>query len=228
MQADIGVGVVETYVVRTAIAATVTLALFPPRDVPCRAPRAGVRSLLITLSWVLLILGIQHGSPVVVQTLVATTPLFVLAVESWRSRQRPPARVLGAALWSSRAWHSSSPAETRDALPPRLVTIQPDGTMGTGHEDHGWRHEEATHGARALLLPHLPGHGGRVRPSTPGGVARVQAAIRESGFRTMTGFRRGTDVWYYGEVETDRETAFTAYGDQDIVRKWGSTSPPSS
>lgn len=99
MQADIGVGVVETYVVRTAIAATVTLALFPPRDVPLSsAPVLVFRSLLITLSWVLLILGIQHGSPVVVQTLVATTPLFVLAVESWRSRQRPPARVLGAAL----------------------------------------------------------------------------------------------------------------------------------
>lgn len=48
----------------------------------------------------------------------------------------------------------------------------------------------------------------------------VQAAIRESGFRTMTGFRRGTDVWYYAEVETDREAAFAAYGAQDAVRKW--------
>jgi drug/metabolite transporter (DMT)-like permease len=99
MQADIGVGVVETYVVRTALAAAVTLALFPPRDVPLSStPVLLMRSLLITLSWVLLILGIQQGSPVVVQTLVATTPLFVLAVESWRSRTRPPARVLGAAL----------------------------------------------------------------------------------------------------------------------------------
>ncbi len=99
MQADMGVGVVETYVVRTALAAVVTLALFPPRDVPLSStPVLVIRSLLITLSWVLLILGIQQGSPVVVQTLVATTPLFVLAVESWHSRTMPPARVLGAAL----------------------------------------------------------------------------------------------------------------------------------
>lgn len=99
MQADLGVGVVETYVVRTALAAAVTLALFPPRDGPLSStPVLVMRSLLITLSWVLLILGIQQGSPVVVQTLVATTPLFVLAVESWRTRTRPPARVLGAAL----------------------------------------------------------------------------------------------------------------------------------
>lgn len=99
MQADLGVGVVETYVVRTALAAVVTLAMFPPRDVPLSStPVLLMRSLLITLSWVLVILGIQQGSPVVVQTLVATTPLFVLAVEAWRSRTMPPLRVLGAAL----------------------------------------------------------------------------------------------------------------------------------
>ena len=99
MQADIGVGVVETYVVRTGLAAIVALAMFPPRDVPLSStPVLVMRSLLITLSWVLVILGIQQGSPVVVLTLVATTPLFVLGVESWRSRTRPPARVLGAAL----------------------------------------------------------------------------------------------------------------------------------
>lgn len=99
LQADLGIGLVETYVARTAIAAAVTLAAFPPRDVPLRsAPILVFRSLLITLTWVLLILGIQQGSPVVVQTLLATTPLFVLAVESWRSRTRPSMRVLGAAV----------------------------------------------------------------------------------------------------------------------------------
>lgn len=99
MQADLGVGVVETYVVRCALAAVITIALFPPRDVPwSSAPRLAGRSLLITASYVLVILGVQQGSPVVVQTLVATTPLLVLAVESWRMRRRPPARTLGAAL----------------------------------------------------------------------------------------------------------------------------------
>lgn len=98
MQADLGLGVVETYVVRCGLAALVTLAMFPPRDVPwSAAPRLVGRSLLITSSYVLVILGVQQGSPVVIQTLVATTPLLVLGVESWRSGQRPPARMVGAA-----------------------------------------------------------------------------------------------------------------------------------
>lgn len=96
--AERGVGVVETYVVRTALAAVVCIALFPPRHVPLRAaPRLMFRSLLTTLSFVCILLGVQQGSPVVVQTLVATTPLFVLAAESWRTRSRPPARVTAAA-----------------------------------------------------------------------------------------------------------------------------------
>jgi drug/metabolite transporter (DMT)-like permease len=96
--ADQGVGVVETYVVRTALAALVCLALFPPRHIPMRAtPRLLFRSLLTTLSFVCILLGVQQGSPVVVQTLVATTPLFVLAAESWRARTRPPTRALVAA-----------------------------------------------------------------------------------------------------------------------------------
>ena len=97
--ADEGVGVVETYVVRTAIAGAVCVALFPPRHVPLRAaPRLFGRSVLTTASFVFIILGVQQGSPVVVQTLVATTPLFVLAAESWRNRRAPPVRALVAAL----------------------------------------------------------------------------------------------------------------------------------
>jgi len=99
LQADLHVGVVETYVVRTGLAAVVTLLLFVPREVPLSsAPRLFIRSLLVTASFVLVILGVQQGSPVVVQTLVATTPLFVLAAESYRTRTRPPHRALGAAL----------------------------------------------------------------------------------------------------------------------------------
>ena len=48
----------------------------------------------------------------------------------------------------------------------------------------------------------------------------VQEAIRASGFRTMTGFRRGTDLWYYIEVEPDRETVFATHGTKPIVSKW--------
>jgi drug/metabolite transporter (DMT)-like permease len=95
---DQGVGVVETYVVRTSLAAIVCIALFPPRDIPIRAaPRLFVRALVVTTYFVLLILAAQQGSPAVVQTCVAATPLLVLAWESWQFRRRPPVRQLAAA-----------------------------------------------------------------------------------------------------------------------------------
>ncbi len=90
---------VETYVVRTALAAVACIALFPPRDVArSDVPRLLGRSVVVTTYFVFVILGAQSGSPVVVQTLVATTPLFVLAVESVRRRAAPPIRAVGAAL----------------------------------------------------------------------------------------------------------------------------------
>ena len=96
---DLDVGLVETYVVRTALAAVVCLALFPPWDVDRGdIPRLLGRSVVVTLYFVFVILGAQSGSPVVVQTLVATTPLFVLAVESARRRSAPPLRAVVAAV----------------------------------------------------------------------------------------------------------------------------------
>ncbi len=110
---DQGVGVVETYVVRTTLAAAVFIMLFPPRDIPVRAtPRLFGRAVVVTTYFVLAILAAQQGSPVVVQTCLAATPLMVLAWESWRARRRPPAGILAAAalvavgvavsLWLSR------------------------------------------------------------------------------------------------------------------------------
>jgi drug/metabolite transporter (DMT)-like permease len=96
---DQGVGLVETYVVRTSLAAVVFLILFPPRDIPWRAaPRLFGRGLVVTSYFVLLILAAQRGSPAVVQTCLAATPLLVLAWESWRARRRPPARILAATI----------------------------------------------------------------------------------------------------------------------------------
>jgi drug/metabolite transporter (DMT)-like permease len=95
---DQGVGVVETYVVRTALAALLFIPLFPPRDIPlAAAPRLFGRALVVTTYFVLVILAAQTGSPVVVQTCLAATPLLVLAVESWRARTRPEPRLLLAA-----------------------------------------------------------------------------------------------------------------------------------
>ncbi len=96
---DVEVGLVETYVVRTALAAVVCIALFPPRDVArSDIPRLLGRSVVVTTYFVCVILGAQSGSPVVVQTLVATTPLFVLAVESVRRGSAPPARAVASAV----------------------------------------------------------------------------------------------------------------------------------
>ncbi len=96
---DLGVGVVETYVVRTALAAALFLLIIPPRDIPPRgAPALVVRSILVTISFVFIIVGAQQGSPVVVQTLVAITPLLVLGWESLRGRAVPPAHAIGAAV----------------------------------------------------------------------------------------------------------------------------------
>jgi drug/metabolite transporter (DMT)-like permease len=96
---DQGVGVVETYVVRTSLAALLFIPLFPPRDIPpAAAPRLFGRALVVTSYFVLLILAAQRGSPVVVQTCLAATPLIVLAVESWRARTPPRPRILGAAV----------------------------------------------------------------------------------------------------------------------------------
>ncbi len=48
----------------------------------------------------------------------------------------------------------------------------------------------------------------------------LQDAIRASGMRTLTGFRRGTDVWYYAECEPDRDTVFAVHGTKDVVARW--------
>ena len=44
--------------------------------------------------------------------------------------------------------------------------------------------------------------------------------IRESGLRNMSGFRRGTDVWYYLEGEPDVEAAFAVHGPKPANQRW--------
>ena len=48
----------------------------------------------------------------------------------------------------------------------------------------------------------------------------LQDEIRASGFRDMTGFRRGTDVWYYAEADPDRATVFAKHGPKPAVAAW--------
>ncbi len=44
--------------------------------------------------------------------------------------------------------------------------------------------------------------------------------IRESGIRNMSGFRRGTDVWYYLEGEPDVAAAFAVHGPKPANQRW--------
>jgi drug/metabolite transporter (DMT)-like permease len=87
---DNGAGVVEAYVVRCALSAIACGLLFPPRDVPWReVPRMTPRAIATTLHLCLILLGVQGGNPAVVQTVVATGPLFVFAWDALRRGRRP-------------------------------------------------------------------------------------------------------------------------------------------
>jgi drug/metabolite transporter (DMT)-like permease len=98
-----GVGLAESYVLRTAAAGPLWIALAPPRSIPVRAlPAMSVRAGLISLHFALVILAVERGSPVTVQTLVATSPLMLLLGSLAVRGERPPVRVaLAASLATS-------------------------------------------------------------------------------------------------------------------------------
>src|SRR2546425_7982904 len=53
-----------------------------------------------------------------------------------------------------------------------------------------------------------------------------QAAIKDAGIRNMSGFRRGTDVWYYAECQPDAKTAFAKLGAAKANLKWNDSFRP--
>lgn len=92
---DEGVGLAGTYVTRTAIAALIFTIAIPPRDIPRReVPLLLTRALFITGGFAFSIVGVQRGSPTVIQTMVALTPFFVLSWEAFQTRAAPPPRLL--------------------------------------------------------------------------------------------------------------------------------------
>lgn len=94
-----GVGVVEVYSVRTALAAAIFMAAIPPRDIPRSVlPLLIVRSAFVSAGFALTILGVQIGSPTVLQAMLALIPLFVLSWEMLRCHRPPSRRLLTAAL----------------------------------------------------------------------------------------------------------------------------------
>jgi len=50
-----------------------------------------------------------------------------------------------------------------------------------------------------------------------------QAAIKDAGIRNMSGFRRGTDVWYYAECQPDAKTAFAKLGASKANATWNAS-----
>jgi len=53
-----------------------------------------------------------------------------------------------------------------------------------------------------------------------------QAAIRDAGIRNMSGFRRGTDVWYYAECQPDAKTAFAKFAASEANARWNDSFRP--
>ena len=98
--ANLGVGLPETYIVRTAGACLIYLAVAPPRSLRLPdIPPLAIRSFFVTSSFLLTIVAVQRGSVVTIQSVLATMPLVVLLIE-WSRRRQAPERgvVLGAVI----------------------------------------------------------------------------------------------------------------------------------
>jgi L-rhamnose mutarotase len=44
--------------------------------------------------------------------------------------------------------------------------------------------------------------------------------IRDSGLRNFSGYRRGTDVWYFVEADPDAKSAFAIHGPKPANQRW--------
>jgi L-rhamnose mutarotase len=49
----------------------------------------------------------------------------------------------------------------------------------------------------------------------------VVRGLTDAGLSNVSGFRRGTDVWWYAEAEPDRATAFSRTGKGVVNQRWG-------
>lgn len=98
--ANLGVGLPETYIVRTAGACLIYFVVAPPRSLRLPdIPPLAIRSFFVTSSFLLTIVAVQRGSVVTIQSVLATMPLAVLLIE-WVRRRQAPERgvVLGAVI----------------------------------------------------------------------------------------------------------------------------------
>lgn len=97
--ADEGVGMPETFVTRQVIAGLAFTILFPPIGLKFRDFYELVRrSFFMAIGWMTSITAIQIGSPLVVQTFLATIPIIVILIETAAYRKRPEHAVIISAV----------------------------------------------------------------------------------------------------------------------------------
>ena len=97
--ANEGVGMPETFIARQVIAGLAFVILFPPFGLKFRDFFELVRrSFFMAIGWMTSITAIQKGSPLVVQTFLATIPITVILIETVAYRKRPDRAVILSAI----------------------------------------------------------------------------------------------------------------------------------
>ena len=97
--ANEGVGMPETFIARQVIAGLAFVILFPPIGLKFRDFFELVRrSFFMAIGWMTSINAIQKGSPLVVQTFLATIPITVILIETVAYRKRPDRAVIISAI----------------------------------------------------------------------------------------------------------------------------------
>ena len=97
--ANEGVGMPETFIARQVIAGLAFVILFPPVGLKFRDFFELVRrSFFMAIGWMTSITAIQKGSPLVVQTFLATIPITVILIETVAYRKRPDRAVILSAI----------------------------------------------------------------------------------------------------------------------------------
>jgi hypothetical protein len=100
--ANEGVGMPETFVARQVIAGLAFIVLFPPIGLKFRDFYELVRrSFFMAIGWMTSITAIQNGSPLVVQTFLATIPVTVILIETVAYRKRPERAVIISAVFTA-------------------------------------------------------------------------------------------------------------------------------
>lgn len=97
--ANEGVGMPETFIARQVIAGLAFVILFPPIGLKFRDFFELVRrSFFMAIGWMTSITAIQKGSPLVVQTFLATIPITIILIETVAYRKRPDRAVILSAI----------------------------------------------------------------------------------------------------------------------------------